>query len=109
MSRISTGFHRIGVVLAAPLLCGAVGIAIYEWWTNPEQLPICKGLFDEFIPNGPKCRPIPGASNDGGVPMPIERLGYRSAMALAIIGVALYLISKALGWIISGFAGEPKK
>jgi hypothetical protein len=33
-SRVTTGFHRLGIVLAAPLAIGALGTALSAWFSN---------------------------------------------------------------------------
>jgi len=48
MSRISTGFHRIGIVLAAPLLLGALGLAGYEWNTERQSRELEKRRLAAF-------------------------------------------------------------
>jgi hypothetical protein len=33
-SRVITGFHRLGILLAIPLLVGAIGTAISAWFSD---------------------------------------------------------------------------
>lgn len=51
-TRTSTGLHRIGVVLATPLVLAAIGLAAWEL----RPLPECKSMFDNLVPNGDRCR-----------------------------------------------------
>lgn len=54
MTRVSTGFHRIGLVLAVPLLVGACGLTAWEF----RPVPDCNGMFDDLIPSSSLCRPV---------------------------------------------------
>ena len=91
-SRIHRGFHRIGVVLAVPVLLVAGWIAGSETW----QAWSTSGLPPEKV----------GAS-DGSFSFE-EAFGthhayYGYALAWAAAALALYASARAVGWIFDGF------
>ena len=176
MGRISTGFHRIGIVLAAPLLMAALGFAGYEWNAERQskdleqrrlvalenaarerdkQIKAATKRFElqasdgktyeieapdenaaitamkKMIP-GPVLKPVDvdpwadfrlaeGSSarpwEDDPIVKPAEPgpwMQYQSrpyepnywlSVFLGALAVAVYLASRSLGWVISGFAG----
>ena len=46
-SRISTGFHRIGLVLAVPMIVVA-GVAAFVAWNTAVWPTLCTNFFDQF-------------------------------------------------------------
>src|SRR5437868_7032980 len=72
VSGMSTGFHRIGVTLAVPLLCLAVWFGFVSW-RDSQPLPVCKGMFDDLIPRDtptnqdhPRCFQYAPGTNERG-------------------------------------------
>jgi len=121
MARVSTGFHRIGVVLSAP------GLAIGLWhgaqeWRYPSGEIISPGLDCE--PDGaeqdPRCKSFYGA--DGQLLLPSERTEAADEAAIGptrepnlafailvfAIGGMIYIAIRTLGWIVAAFTGEPR-
>jgi hypothetical protein len=81
--RIKTGFHRIGLILAA--VCGVPGVV-----AALVSVPIYLGWLHE--PRGPT-DDLWAAWLSGGV-------------AGVILGGLGYAAAWALGWVIAGFAGD---
>ena len=91
-SRIHRGFHRIGAVLAVPVALVASWIACAETW----QAWSTSGLPREEF-----------AGSDGSISFE-EAFGthhayYGYALAWIFFAVALYVIARAVGWILAGF------
>ena len=118
MTRVSRGFHRIGVVAAVPLLLLSGGWAASTWWQTPH---VCAGMFDDLIPGAPACRSLraPGKidytkmtdqqllaiynSSPRAIRSPVPEPDYVWPLLGAASALALYSIVRALGWIIDGF------
>ena len=122
-SRIHRGFHRIGVVLAAPVLLVGLGLAGHEAWLQwstkfPwENDPIVQQApkkppnpFDQFDPPPVQKYVLPSDRDDFVFPSEIaagHAIPYVANYTLAglAIGVALalYVSARAIGWILDGF------
>ncbi len=94
-ARIRRGFHRIGVVLALPVLLVAGWIAGDETW----QAWATSGLPPEQWSNA-----------DGTISFE-EAVGthhafYGYALAWAVFALALYIAARAVGWVLAGFIGS---
>jgi hypothetical protein len=74
--RIKTGFHRIGAVAAGICAIPVIGAFAFSAYMLAT-----------------------GAMNDAGI-------GAALGGAWLATGAALYALSRALGWIIAGFAGD---
>ena len=94
-SRIHRGFHRIGVVLAVPMLLVAGWIAGDETW----QAWSTSGLPPERFFHA-----------DGSVSLEVSfavhHAFYGYALAWAALAVALYAAARGVGWILAGFIGD---
>ena len=108
-SRIHRGFHRIGVVLAVPVLLVALGLAGHEAWLqwttkDPyaafERVPEPKkppNVFDQFDPpSNPVSQPV----------APAYRADYTMASVALAFALALYVAARAVGWVLDGFMGS---
>jgi hypothetical protein len=151
-SRISTGFHRLGIVIAAPCLIAAVILATSQWKNAPEdsgnimtpgpskaadqdpyagysdQPPALRQQaadpYASYSDQPPPTTPAPGGPKelDGawGAAQPgysekaaaeiaaaaPRKPDYNLAWLLAAVGVVLYAVSRAAGWVITGFLGR---
>lgn len=83
-TRIHRRIHRVGVVLAVPVLILAAALGIHE--TVYPSGHIAPG------PNG-----VPYYPSDYLVPV-----------AVAVLALALYAAARAVGWIIAGFIGSER-
>ena len=106
-SRIHRGFHRIGVVLAVPVLLVAGWLAGHETWMqwtakdpyaefDDAPLPAKKApnVFDQFdLPSDTKA-PLTA---------PYYRADYTIAAFVLALSIALYVAARALGWVLAGF------
>ena len=120
-SRIARGFHRIGIVLALPVLLLAAVIAGHEEWLqwstrNPwaafpivGQAPVTPlGKVqvgqDQWWANAPIVKPAtasPGLFDDL-IPKP-HTANFTVPLLLLGLAVALYAVARALGWVVDGF------
>ena len=80
--RIKTGFHRVGLIIAA--ICGVPGVI-----SALVALPVYLGWFHETRPGDDLWQ----AFLAGGA----------AGLALGALG---YAAAWALGWVIAGFAGD---
>ena len=135
-SRIHRGFHRIGVVLAAPLILLSAVLAVHETWeqqttkvppeasrpapATPSLRPV-PNYFDRFDPpaqSGPltfdDITGPPGVSKPGMfddlIPRPPPHIAdYTMATIAFALAVALYAACRAVGWVLAGFIGPTGK
>jgi hypothetical protein len=109
-SRISAGFHRIGLVLALPLILAAAGL-FYNAWKSVQPPPLPAGFtLDAPASPSPKTGVNPFDQFDekpaptlGPVDYDPFRPDYTAFCLAAGAALALYLASRAIGWIINGF------
>lgn len=115
-ARISTGLHRIGVVLAGPLVLAAIGLAAWEI----RPLPECKTLFDNLLPNPDRCQVTQNSVGFNPASQSVPRFtgtpvnhdpfapapNFLVASLFLTAGAAVYAACRALGWIINGFVGR---
>ena len=88
-SRISCGFHRIGVVLAVPPIIGSVIYAGYEWnWQADDRATLGVDPSAFILPSD---QTGPHVAN------------YTPAAVLLAAALALYAAARAIGWILDGF------
>ena len=115
-SRISVGFHRIGVALGTPfLLCGLL-VGAWNLWlmsksgpapqtilsgthsSPPNQSELVelldepKNFFDQFDEKAPP--------NNSG-----QAFDFSLPALLIAFGCLVYAACRALGWVINGFVG----
>lgn len=104
-TRVSRGLHRIGIVLAVPLIAFAAFLFFKEA-RKALPLPECAGMFDDLAPNAKPCRPKGVPEN----PFAKYTLGrqpdYEAAGLTVLAGFAIYGTCRALGWVIDGFAAR---
>ena len=114
-SRIHCGFHRIGVVLAVPVLLVAGALAGHEAWLQqttkdpyagfadatpaPKKAP---NYFDRFDPPSDA---KPGMFDDLIPKTPYYRADYTMASLALALALALYAAARAVGWVLAGFIG----
>ena len=90
-SRVSRGFHRIGIVLAIPPVLLAIWLAAhetsYEWVPHPwDKDPIIEPVHDGRIWGS-----------------------FTSEIALLILAAVLYAVSRVIGWIVDGFTTSKRR
>ena len=126
-TRISRGFHRIGATLAVPLLLLALWLAYGAWKearpsSNAYIIEEGNKKYDVRAPD--KAAALYAyAKMKGRTPLDPDNIfadvppvgvnivafdpkptpDFTSASLTAAAGVALYLVSRTLGWIINGF------
>ena len=99
-SRISRGFHRIGIVLAVPVLMVAGVSAGYEaWrqWNSESRLPNADDAFWK------RWGVDPDAIHQAQV------ADYNGTLTYVVLAVALYAVARAIGWAVDGFMGPARK
>lgn len=117
VSRITGWSHRLGLALAAPAMLAALWFgAVATWDTRP--LPRCVDNGLDLLNPTQKCRryPVPSGppssnSDTGSGHVLMVEQGtvsgapdFRSAGRAAGLGIALYLASRGIGWLLSRLA-----
>lgn len=104
MTHVSRGFHRIGVVLALPVLAVAAALTLRaEHEARPP--PVCLTRVSVGAEPTAWGRPCRAPYGRGSTSEPRHRVDRVDASTAAGIAVALYMVCRALGWIIDGFRG----
>ncbi len=85
-SRIHRGFHRIGVVLAGLALLMAAGNAIAE-------------VFSWTITLG---------TQEASRPFAHHPPDFSEALVYSALALALYIVARAVGWVLAGFMGSDR-
>ncbi len=91
-SRIHRGFHRIGVVLAVPVLLMAGALAGHEVWLRREdelEIAALTGRALSALLTDPETFP--------------HRADYTGAIVGLVLAMALYAAAHAVGWVFAGF------
>ena len=109
-ARIHRGFHRVGVVLALPVLLLAGWLAGHEawlqWTTNDpyagfaDAPPASKASnpFDRFdLPSDAKPTSV----------VPYYQADYILALLALALSFAFYAAARAIGWVLAGFLSPP--
>ena len=95
-SRIHRGFHRIGVVLAVPVLLVAGALAGHEAWAERstrealaafEKAPPQTDAFERMM----------------STPRPIHVADYAVPFTMMLAALAFYAAARAVGWVLAGF------
>ncbi len=121
MGRISTGFHRLAVVVGGVTLVCAAGAAFLEW-----RIPPCepaaryastpnesnKHSVDEMLETiddavAGKLKPSNNLLSDEDVGL-CER-NFLPSIGLGAFGIFLFSAIKMLGWILAGFIERPQE
>ena len=112
-SRIARGFHRIGVVLAVPLLLLAVGVAGHEAWLQWTTKDPYAAFADAPPPSTGKKNPYDNPEMSIPVPPskphPYYQADYTSAGLAFALALALYTAARAVGWVLDGFMGPARR
>ena len=112
-SRIHRGFHRIGIVLAMPVLIVALGLASHEVWRASEE----HGPWENYTPAGRVIAPAIDMSKlsdaqlqaiiDTGEKRSVSQ-NYTFPLTLLGLALALYVVARAVGWVLDGFVGSDR-
>ena len=91
-SRIHRGFHRIGVVLAAPVLLVAGWLAGHEAWLSYKDEDLLAASVDPDL-----------AAALASMSAPPHIADYTGGAIVAGIALALYVAARGVGWALAGF------
>ena len=100
-SRIHRGFHRLGVMLAVPVVGVGLWLSVSEWRQQADagaaQAHALAFLSDADLERLAQGIPISTALPE------MHQANFTVALLVFALALALYAAARAVGWVLDGF------